>query len=73
MAKPAKTPPDISTLTKPKAKIELMRLSLEMEAHNKRYYQDDAPTVSDADYDALRRRVEAIEAKFPDLVTGASS
>ncbi|QND70185.1 NAD-dependent DNA ligase LigA [Tardiphaga robiniae] len=72
MAKPAKTSPDISTLTKPKAKIELMRLSLEMEAHNKRYYQDDAPTVSDADYDALRRRVEAIEAKFPDLVTGAS-
>ncbi|KZD22762.1 NAD-dependent DNA ligase LigA [Tardiphaga robiniae] len=72
MAKPAKNPPDISTLTKPKAKIELMRLSLEMEAHNKRYYQDDAPTVSDADYDALRRRVEAIEAKFPDLVTGAS-
>ncbi|MGM4967626.1 NAD-dependent DNA ligase LigA [Tardiphaga sp. 1201_B9_N1_1] len=68
MAKPAKTPPDISTLTKPKAKIELMRLSLEMEAHNKRYYQDDAPTVSDAEYDALRQRVEAIEAKFPDLV-----
>jgi DNA ligase (NAD+) len=39
-----------------------------MEAHNKRYYQDDAPTVSDAEYDALRQRVEAIEAKFPDLV-----
>jgi DNA ligase (NAD+) len=72
MAKPPKTPSDISTLTKPKAKIELMRLSLEMEAHNKRYYQDDAPTVSDAEYDVLRRRVEAIEAKFPDLVTGAS-
>ncbi|UZE48523.1 hypothetical protein ONR75_27645 [Rhodopseudomonas sp. P2A-2r] len=44
-----------------------MRLSLEMEAHKKRYYQDDAPAVSDADYDALRRRVEAIEAKFPEL------
>ncbi|MCX7321353.1 MAG: NAD-dependent DNA ligase LigA [Hyphomicrobiales bacterium] len=68
MAKSPKNPPDISTLTKPKAKIELMRLSLEMEAHNKRYYQDDAPTVSDAEYDALRHRVEAIEAKFPDLV-----
>jgi DNA ligase (NAD+) len=59
--------PDISTLTRPKAKIELMRLSLEMEAHNKRYYQDDAPTVSDAEYDALRRRVEAIYAKFPEF------
>jgi DNA ligase (NAD+) len=68
MAKSPKTPADISTLNKPKAKIELMRLSLEMEAHNKRYYQDDAPTVSDAEYDALRKRVEAIEAKFPDLV-----
>src|ERR1700712_2088181 len=68
----AKIPPDIATLTKTKAKVELMRLSLEMEAHNKRYYQDAAPTVSDADYDALRRRVEAIEQKFPDLVTGAS-
>jgi DNA ligase (NAD+) len=72
MAKASKTPPDISTLTKPKAKIELMRLSLEMEAHNRRYYQDDAPTISDADYDALRHRVEAIEAKFPDLVASDS-
>ncbi len=72
MAKSPKTPPDISTLTKPKAKIELMRLSLEMEAHNKRYYQDDAPTISDAAYDALRQRVEAIEAKFPELVQSDS-
>src|SRR4029453_10437620 len=38
-------------------------------AHNERYYQKDAPTVSDAAYDALRQRLEAIEAKFPDLVT----
>jgi DNA ligase (NAD+) len=72
MAKATKTPSDISALTKPKAKVELMRLSLEMEGHNKRYYQDDAPTVSDAEYDALRHRVEAIEKKFPELVTGAS-
>lgn len=71
MAKAA-NPPDLSTLTKPKAKVELKRLTLEMEGHNRRYYQDDAPTVSDAAYDALRRRVEAIEEKFPDLVSGAS-
>ncbi|MBC7576652.1 MAG: hypothetical protein H7312_04735, partial [Tardiphaga sp.] len=47
MARTAKptSPSDLSTLTKPKAKVELMRLSLEMEAHNRRYYQDDAPTV----------------------------
>ncbi len=72
MAKSSRTPPDISTLTKPKAKVELMRLSLEMETHNKRYYQDDAPTISDAAYDVLRQRVEAIEAKFPDLVKSDS-
>ena len=47
---------------------ELMRLALEIEGHNERYYQKDAPTVSDAAYDALRQRLEAIEAKFPQLV-----
>jgi DNA ligase (NAD+) len=74
MARTAKpvTPPDLATLTKAKARVELKRLSLEMEGHNVAYYQNDAPKISDADYDALRRRVEAIEAKFPDLVSGAS-
>src|ERR1700733_11761722 len=67
-----KTPPAVDTLTKAQARVELKRLALEIEGHDKRYYQDDAPKISDADYDALRRRVEAIEAKFPDLVTGAS-
>ena len=36
-------------------------------AHDQRYYQDDAPTISDAEYDALRQRNDAIEARFPDL------
>ncbi|MBN8962183.1 MAG: NAD-dependent DNA ligase LigA [Rhizobiales bacterium] len=71
MPKPKSTKalPDVATLTKPQAKKEWMRLALEMEAHNERYYQKDAPTISDADYDALRRRVEAIEAKFPEFST----
>ena len=60
---------DVDKLTKAQAKVEHMRLSLEIEGHNERYYQKDAPTVSDAAYDALRRRLEAVEAKFPDLVT----
>src|SRR3978361_196151 len=68
MAKSTNPPPDVAKLTKPQAKIEHMRLALEMEGHNERYYQKDAPTVSDAAYDALRQRLEAIEAKFPDLV-----
>ena len=74
MAKTAasKTPTDPAKLTKPKAKVELMRLRLAIEGHDKAYYQDDAPKVSDADYDALRRRVEAIEQTFPELVTGDS-
>ena len=59
-------------LTKAKAKIELKRLALEIEAHDRRYYQQDAPTVSDADYDGLRRRVAELEAEFPNLVTPAS-
>jgi DNA ligase (NAD+) len=67
--KAKKTLVDVDKLTKAQAKVEHMRLTLEIEAHNERYYQNDAPTVSDAAYDALRRRLEAIEARFPDLVT----
>jgi DNA ligase (NAD+) len=58
----------IDTLTEAQAKAELKRLADEIGAHDKRYYQEDAPTVSDAEYDALRRRNEEIEARFPDLV-----
>ena len=54
------------------AKAELKRLAAEIGAHDKRYYQEDAPTVSDAAYDALRRRYDAIEARFPDLRTEES-
>jgi len=68
----AKTPPDAATLTKAQAKVELKRLALEIESHDKHYYQDDAPKISDADYDALRKRVNAIEARFPELVTSES-
>jgi DNA ligase (NAD+) len=67
-----KTPTDVATLTKAQAKVELKRLALEIESHDKHYYQDDAPKISDADYDALRKRVDAIEARFPELVTSES-
>src|SRR6185369_16638492 len=63
---------DVAKLTKAKAKVEHKRLALEIEAHNERYYQKDAPTVSDAAYDALRQQLEAIEARFPELVTSES-
>src|SRR6201997_5933944 len=65
-------PPDVADLTKAQAKVEHMRLTLELEGHDRRYYQDDAPSVSDAEYDALRQRFNAIEKRFPELVTSDS-
>jgi DNA ligase (NAD+) len=64
--------PDIADLTGAQAKVEHTRLMLEIERHDKAYYQEDAPKVSDAEYDALRQRFNAIEARFPELVTGES-
>lgn len=58
----------VETLTEAQARDELARLSAEIAAHDARYYQQDAPTVSDAVYDALRLRHAAIEARFPALV-----
>jgi DNA ligase (NAD+) len=54
-------------LTEAQAKAEHKRLGAEIAEHDKRYYQNDAPTISDAEYDALRKRYGAIEARFPDL------
>ena len=68
--KPRNTPPD--ELTQAQAKTELKRLAQEIAAHDERYYQNDAPAISDADYDALRRRNAAIEARFPALVLADS-
>ncbi len=62
----------VDDLTRAQAKAELMRLALEIGTHDRRYYQDDAPSVTDADYDELRRRNAAIEARFPDLIRADS-
>ncbi|WP_369721739.1 NAD-dependent DNA ligase LigA [Bradyrhizobium sp. LLZ17] len=64
--------PDVAGLTKAQAKVEHMRLALELDGHDKRYYQDDAPSVSDAEYDALRQRFNAIEQRFPEFVSADS-
>ena len=65
--------PDLATravdqLTEQEAREELARLAGEIAEHDQHYYQDDAPIVSDAEYDALRQRNAAIEARFPALV-----
>ena len=62
----------VPKLTEAQAKAELKRLAGEIAAHDRRYYQEDAPSVSDAAYDALRLRNEEIEARFPDLVRSDS-
>jgi DNA ligase (NAD+) len=62
----------VEKLTKSAAEKELARLAREIADHDRRYYQDDAPSVSDAEYDALRLRNSAIEARFPDLVRADS-
>src|SRR5271155_5997965 len=61
--------PAVESLTEKQAKAEHARLATEIAGHDRRYYQDDAPSVSDAEYDALRKRYNAIEARFPDLRT----
>src|SRR6201996_2279997 len=55
-------------LTEAEAVDELTKLADEIAQHDIRYYREDAPTVSDADYDALKQRNAAIEARFPHLV-----
>jgi len=71
-SKKAKPLPDVADLTKAQAKVEHKRLAIELEGHDRRYYQEDAPSVSDAQYDALRRRFNAIEKRFPEFVTSES-
>lgn len=62
----------VEALTEEQAKQELARLADHIHAHDKAYYQEDAPTVSDAEYDALRARNVAIEARFVHLIRSDS-
>ena len=55
-------------LSRDQAAAELERLAREIAEHDRHYYQHDAPVVSDAEYDTLRRRNAAIEARWADLV-----
>jgi DNA ligase (NAD+) len=69
MARREKTDTAVDVLTEKQAKAEHARLAAEIAEHDRRYYQEDAPTASDAEYDELRRRYAAIEARFPQLRT----
>src|SRR5690606_25100771 len=62
----------VETLTEAEAAEELAGLASEIAEHDRRYHAEDAPIISDAEYDALRRRNAEIEARFPELVRADS-
>jgi len=62
----------VDQLTESAARAELDRLTAELARHDALYHSEDAPEISDADYDALKRRALEIEELFPDLTSPAS-
>ena len=57
----------VDHLTPDEARIEHEALGAEIKEHDRLYYEEDAPSISDADYDVLRKRYEAVEDQFPEL------
>ena len=62
----------VEALTEEEARDELASLAAEIARHDRLYHTEAAPEISDADYDALRRRNSAIEARFPELIRADS-
>lgn len=62
----------IKDLTLEEARKEVEILSSQLAEHDRLYYLEDAPRISDADYDDLRQRLNAIEAQFPELISAQS-
>jgi DNA ligase (NAD+) len=58
----------VDDLTERQARAEHKRLAEEIAHHDKLYHEQDSPEISDADYDKLRQRLKAVEARFPQLV-----
>ena len=60
----------VPDLTRDEAAVELQRLAVVIGQADAAYHRDDAPTLSDAEYDAVKQRNAAIEARFADLKRG---
>ncbi len=61
--------PNVPYLSRAVARRRPAHLRSEINRHDYRYYVLDAPIVSDAEYDELKRQLTAIEERFPELVT----
>ncbi|MCS6781146.1 MAG: NAD-dependent DNA ligase LigA [Geminicoccaceae bacterium] len=68
MKRPQSAGKPVERLSRAEAEAELAWLAAEIARHDRLYYQLARPEISDAEYDALRARNAAIEARFPDLV-----
>lgn len=61
--------PDVAEMNAMEAALEADTLKRQIRRHDKAYHQKDAPEITDAAYDALKRRLVAIETAFPHLLT----
>ena len=59
----------VGDLSRAEARQEWVRIAAEVDRANRAYHAEDAPEISDAAYDALKQRLQAIEAGFPELAT----
>lgn len=72
MDRPTTLETPVERLTQKDAAAELAWLAAEIDRHDRLYHRDAAPEISDAEYDALRRRNSALEAHFPELIRADS-
>jgi DNA ligase (NAD+) len=56
-------------MTRDQAQTEITKLRKELTHHSYRYYVLDDPEISDTEYDRMFRKLQALEEKFPELVT----